>query len=101
MTITQFYRISGLGILIGAIMFIVHIVLRSLITAGLDPAAFALQGSWVPVNALGAVGAALVLLGLPGLYAKLAAPTGVLGLLGFSPLERISHESIPAACIQA
>jgi hypothetical protein len=47
-----------------------------------DPATFAQQGLWVPINALGVVGAALVLLGLPILYASLAAPTGWLGLLG-------------------
>lgn len=82
MTIAKFYRISGLGILTGAVIFIVHIVLRSLITAGLDPAAFALQGTWVPVNALGVVGAAPVLLGLPVLQAKLAAQSGWLGLFG-------------------
>lgn len=82
MTNAQFYRISGLGILTGAVIFIVHIVLRSLITAGLDPAAFALQGAWIPVNALGVIGAALVLLGLPLLYAKLAAQSGWLGLSG-------------------
>ena len=82
MTITQLYRLSGLGILIGASAFIAHLVLRSLITAGVDPATFAQQGQWVPINALGVLGAALVLLGLPILYAKLAAPTGWLGLLG-------------------
>ncbi|MDA3951256.1 MAG: hypothetical protein PF508_18760 [Spirochaeta sp.] len=82
MTISQFYRISGLGILIGAIAFVVHIVLRSLVTAGLDPSTFAKQDLWVPINALGVVGAALVLLGLPTMYAKMAGPTGLLGLLG-------------------
>jgi hypothetical protein len=82
MTISQFYRISGLGILIGAIAFVVHIVLRSLVTAGLDPSSFAKQGLWVPINVLGVVGAALVLLGLPVMYAKIAGPTGLLGLLG-------------------
>ena len=82
MTISQYYRISGLLILIGAITFIFHIVLRSLVTAGLDPSTFAKQDLWVPINALGVVGSALVLLGLPVLYAKMAGPTGLLGLLG-------------------
>lgn len=68
--------------LIGAIGFIVHIVLRSLVTAGVDAATVAQQGLWVPINLLGVVGAVLVLLGLPVLYAKLAGPTGWLGLFG-------------------
>ncbi|MEZ4864899.1 MAG: hypothetical protein R3C14_26535 [Caldilineaceae bacterium] len=82
MITAQFYRISGLGLLIGALAFMVHIVLRSLVTAGVDPVTFAQQGVWAPINALGAVGAALVLFGLPVLYAKLARPTGWLGLFG-------------------
>lgn len=82
MTISQLYRISGLGILIGAVAFVVHIVFRSLTTAGLDPPTFAKQGLWVSINALGVVGAALVLLGLPAMYARIASPTGLLGLVG-------------------
>lgn len=82
MTIIQFYRSSGLGLLIGASAFLVHLVLRSFVTAGLDPVTFAQQSSWVPINVLGVVGAALVILGLPVLYAKLAGPTGRLGLIG-------------------
>jgi len=42
MTISHLYRISGLGILIGTITFIVPIVLRSLVTAGIDPSTFAI-----------------------------------------------------------
>lgn len=82
MTITQFYRISGIGMFIGGIAFVIHLVLRSLVTAGLDPATVAQQGLWAPINLLGVVGAALVLLGLPVLYAKLAGATGWLGWLG-------------------
>jgi hypothetical protein len=80
--IKQFYHISGLGMLIGASAFMIHIVLRSLVTAGVDPATFAQQGLWGPINLLGVVGAALVLLGLPVLYTKLAGQTGWLGLFG-------------------
>ena len=82
MTIIQFYRISGLGLLSGASAFLVHLGLRSFVTARRDPVTFAQQNSWVPINVLGVVGATLVLLGLPVLYVKLAAPTGWLGLFG-------------------
>lgn len=82
MTISPLYRSSGLSLLVGAIAFMVHIVLRSLVTAGLDPVTFAQQGLWVPINALGLVGAALVLLGLPGLVAQLAGAAGWVGVFG-------------------
>lgn len=82
MTLALFYRISGVGLLIGGLAFVVHLVLRSLVTAGVDPATVAQQSLWVPINILGVVGAVLVLIGLPVLYAKLADATGWLGWLG-------------------
>jgi hypothetical protein len=82
MTGRQLYRISGLVLVIGAIAFAVHVVLRSLITVGADPSSFAQQGPWAAINALGLVGAVLVLLGLPAMYARMAAATGRLGLAG-------------------
>ncbi len=82
MTNSELYRISGRSLLVGAVMFIVHIVARSGITAGLEPVAFAKHAFWVPVNALGVLGAALVLLGLPGTYSKLASSTSLLALIG-------------------
>lgn len=82
MTSSRLFRIGGLALLLGAFLFTVHIVGRSVITAGPDPATFAKNGLWVPVNALGAAGAVLVLLGLPALYLEMAGSTGVLGFLG-------------------
>ena len=75
-------QLGGLGLLVGAATFVVHVLLRSLATAGVEPEVFALRGSWIPINALGVLGAILVLLGLPGLYARIASATGLLGLLG-------------------
>ena len=84
MTNSQLLRISGLALLIGAVAFIVHIVLRSVITAtaGGDTATFAKEGLWVPINLLGVIGAVLVLLGLPAMYARMASATGLAGLVG-------------------
>ena len=65
MTGSQLFRIGGLGFFVGAVAFVFRVVLRSVISAGVDPALSAKGGFWVPVNALGALGAALVLLGLP------------------------------------
>jgi len=82
MTSSQLFRSSGLALVVGAAAFIVHIVARSVITAGSDPATFAKADLWAPINILGVIGAALVLLGLPAMYARMAGPTGVLGLAG-------------------
>ena len=82
MTTSQLYRTSGLSLVIGAIAFVVHIVLRSLLTAGVDQLIFAKQGLWVPINALGLGGAMLVLMGLPAMYARMAVPAGLFGLVG-------------------
>ena len=82
MTSRQFYRISGCGLVVGAVTFVIHVVLRSVITAGSDPVTFAKEDFRVPINALGVIGAALVLVGLPVMYAWMAGPTGLLGLVG-------------------
>src|SRR5215208_6711014 len=44
-------------------------------------------GLWVPLNALGALGSALVLLGLPAVYARMAGEGGLPGLVGFALIE--------------
>ena len=64
----QISRGSGIVVLIGAVAFAVHIVLRSVIAAGGEPVEYAPEAPWLAVNALGVVGAGLVLLGLPALY---------------------------------
>ncbi len=82
MASSQLFRISGLALLVGAVAFIVHIVGRSVITAGADPTTFTKESAWVPINTLGVIGAQLVLLGLPAMYARMAGQTGWLGLVG-------------------
>jgi hypothetical protein len=82
----QLSRVGGLALLVGAVAFGVHVAARSVITAGADPASFARDGAWVPISALGVLGAALVLLGLPALHARIADSTGVSGVLGVALL---------------
>jgi hypothetical protein len=77
MTSSQVYRISGLNLLLGAVVFVVHVVLRSWISAGVDPSVAAGQLLWVPVNVLGVIGAVLVLLGMPAMYHVAAGRLGV------------------------
>jgi hypothetical protein len=80
-------RIGGLLVFVGAVVFVLHVVLRSVLTAGVDPAVSAQAGLWVPLNALGALGAALVLLGLPAVYVRMAPQGGLPGLVGFALIE--------------
>src|SRR5918993_3562171 len=87
LTGTRPFRIGGLLVFVGAASFVSHVVSRSVLTAGVDPAVSAKAGLWVPVNALGALGAALVLLGLPALYARMAGQGGMPGLIGFALIE--------------
>jgi hypothetical protein len=82
MTTAQLFRISGCALLVGSVAFIVHLVLRSVVTAGANPITFYQESPWIPINLLGALGAALVLLGLPGMYARMAGPAAVSGLVG-------------------
>jgi hypothetical protein len=82
MTNSQLFRIGGLALLAGALAWTIHIVLRSVITAGADPATLYKDDLWVPINLLGVIGATLLLLGLPALYAYIAGPSGWLGLIG-------------------
>jgi hypothetical protein len=84
---TRLFRIGGLLVFVGAVAFVLHIVLRSVLSAGVDPAVSAKAGLWVPVNALGALGAALVLLGLPAVYARMAPQGGLTGVVGFALIE--------------
>ena len=79
---SKIYRISGYSLVTGALLFIFHIVLRCVITAGVDPTISAKDSLWVPINMLGVVGAILVLLGLPAMYAWMAALFGLSGLIG-------------------
>jgi hypothetical protein len=76
------FRISGFGLLTGSLVFILHIALRSVITAGSDPVTIAKQSLWVPINMLGVLGAILVFLGLPAMYARMAVFFGLPGLIG-------------------
>ncbi len=84
MTPTQLSRWSGLSLVLGAVAFVVHIVARSLLTAGADPLTFPLEDAWVPTNVLGLAGALLVLIGLPGTFASFISREGALVVAGLS-----------------
>lgn len=73
----------GIGaVAAGAVTYGIHIVARSVLTAGVDPASSAEAPLWVPVNALGVVGSVLVLVGLPAIADRMAARIGRAGITG-------------------
>jgi hypothetical protein len=76
--------IGGMAVVAGALAYVLHIVVRSMLTAGVDPVTSAEAPLWVPVNALGAVGSALVMIGLPAVADRIAARVGRAGLTGLA-----------------
>ena len=72
------YRLTGLGLLLGSILLAAGDIIRVL--AGADPPNGRVASGWFIL----AVGAVLVVLGLPGMYASQMRETGRLGLLGFT-----------------
>lgn len=85
-TTERFRTIGGRMLAGGAIAYFLHVVMRSMLTAGVDPVNSAQSTLWVPVNALGAVGATLLLLSLPAMYRRLAGRDSARGLIGFGLL---------------
>jgi hypothetical protein len=67
----------------GAVVSFVASLLNSLLFSGNDPTPYAGNGLFVPINLLSALGAGLLLLGLPVLYLSRPEGWGVLGLVGF------------------
>lgn len=76
------YRLSGVALLIGAALTIANLVIQgwfvteSNLATMLSPLDYA-------SNEIAIAGGVLILLGLPGMYARQAERAGILGLLGF------------------
>jgi len=80
---TRIHQWTAAALLLGSSLFVVHLVARSFITAGTGLATAARGSAWMPVHALGCIGALLVLAGLPALYRRIEE-TGWLPLLGLA-----------------
>lgn len=76
------YRLSGLALLIGAALSIASLALQGM-ALGTPDLATILSPLDFFSTAVGIVGGILVLLGLPGMYARQAERAGIIGLLGF------------------
>jgi len=75
------YRASGLSLLLGALLGIIGNVLNSALFPGNNPHQY-VNGLWLATALLGFIGSLLLVLGLPGLYARQAEKAGWLGLVG-------------------
>lgn len=81
MSSTTSYRLSGIALLVGSVLSIIYSVSQAFIN-GPFPQVLASPVAVIG-SLIGLIGSALVLLGLPGIYARQAKPAGILGLLGF------------------
>jgi hypothetical protein len=80
MTPQTIYRLSGGILIVGSLFAITGFLLHP---SGSTPINV-LSPIWLPANLLILVGALLVALGLPGMYARQAERAGKLGLIGFT-----------------
>jgi hypothetical protein len=79
------YRLSGIALLLGSLLFIIGITARIILFyPGLDSNfAQAKSPLWIPVDLVIFSGFLLLAVGLPGLYAHQSAHIGSLGLISF------------------
>jgi hypothetical protein len=68
--------------MVGAIISIVQIIFTSVAYVGNDPTPYVKDPLWVVAQLIGTVAVLLVVLGLPGVYARGADRAGVMGLIG-------------------
>jgi hypothetical protein len=78
MSSTTLYRLSGISVLIGSLLLIIGDIPGFF--SGNDQASTIFTIS----SLVRLIGAMLIALGLPGMYARFAERTGVLGLIGFT-----------------
>ncbi len=83
MSSTTLYRLSGLALLPGALLFLVGNVLSTVLLSDTSLPTQQSSTLYVSLTLLTFIGTALLLLGLPGILARQAARAGWLGLVGF------------------
>lgn len=84
MSSTTLYRLSGISLLIGSLLSLLSTILSAVLYPGHNTTSQQiLSASWLIVASLFFAGALLFVMGLPGLYPRQAARTGMLGFVGF------------------
>lgn len=79
MSTTKLIRSSGLSLMLGGIIFAVHLITHP---PG-ETAEYAFYPLWVPSHLLGSIASVLILFGLVGLYLRQSEKIGLPGLIGF------------------
>jgi hypothetical protein len=82
MTTVQLYRLSGLALLVGAVLAAIQSVISGILFPDTNNAAAATNPLNILLGVVGLVGTILVLLGLPGMYTRSAREGGSLWLIG-------------------
>ncbi len=78
MSSTTLYRLSGISLLIGSLLLIIGDI-PDFFTGNDQSSAIFTASALIRL-----IGAMLIALGLPGMYARFAGRAGVLGLIGFT-----------------
>ena len=82
MTTLQLYRLSGLSLLIGVVLWSVASIVSGIAFGDNTDVSAATNPFNISLSLVGVIGSILALLGLPGLYARVAREGGVTWLLG-------------------
>ncbi len=82
MSSTTSYRLSGVALIVGSVLLIIYYLIQGLFLNSTDLATITSPLSLMSF-VISFIGSVLVLLGLPGVYARQAGRAGILGLLGF------------------
>ena len=83
MSSTMLYRLSGLTLLLGAVLGSIGNILTDVLYAGNDPRQY-LTPVWFVVMLVTLIGELLLVLGLPGIVARQVQHAGRLGIVGFA-----------------
>jgi hypothetical protein len=82
MSHAQLIRLSGVALVVGAVISFVQTLVSALAFPGQDPTPYANGSLFVPSALIGFGGAVVLMLGLPGLFARSPQGFGVVGLVG-------------------
>ncbi len=82
MTTLQLYRLSGLSLVIGVVLWAVSMIVSGIAFPDNNDVAAATNPFNILLNLVGVVGTILALLGLPGMYARAARQGGLAWLVG-------------------
>lgn len=91
MKLSSIQRLSGISLIIGALFLTAYAVLRPIVLPirerTTDLTNIILNPNWVFVSTIAFIGVLLMIFGFLGVYSRIYANAGLLGLLGFIFIE--------------